>query len=97
MLLMASESAADPIVEAYPFFSLLRKRPERATRQIDKLCTTVRALCNIVALIPRLTAEDVQDEVRDVQSAHVLKDALHAETLLSDREGGLQCTLYVKP
>jgi hypothetical protein len=93
---MASESAADPIVEAYPFFSLLQKCPERATRQIDKLCTTVRALCNIVALIPRLTAEDVQDEVRNVQTVHAFNDALHAEPLRSGREGGLWCTLYVK-
>jgi hypothetical protein len=32
MLLMASESAADPIVEAYPFYSSQRNCPVRAAR-----------------------------------------------------------------
>jgi hypothetical protein len=91
MLLMASESAADPIVEAYPFFSWLRKCPERATRLIDELCTTNRALCNIVALIERQTAADVHGDLSTVHRVHVFDVALHAKGAPRGREAALQC------
>jgi hypothetical protein len=92
---MASESAADPIVEAYPFYSLQRKCPGRARVQIDELCTTARALCNIVALIERQTAADLQHDQCRVQIVHVFNDALHAEGLRPCLSDALRCMLHL--
>ena len=63
--------------------------------QTDKLCTTARSLCNIVAFIRPETAADVHDETPAVHDIHVFNDALHAEALQSGREGGLRCTLHL--
>ena len=50
--------------------------------QIDELCTTVRALCNIVALIERADRRQMCSvTLPSVQCAHVFDAALHAEGL----------------
>jgi hypothetical protein len=96
MLLMASESAADPIVEAYPFFCLQRKSARVGQRvQIDELCTTARALCNIVASIAVQTAADLQHGTSVVQIVHNFDDGLHAKGLQRGRETALRCTMTV--
>src|SRR5688572_29052268 len=78
MLLIASERAADPIWRvSFPCAcNAAMSSGGRQDAEI-RLCTTVRALCNIAALVPKMRHRYVHSDMPNMLNVHVFLNTLH--------------------